>query len=386
MTSKPQFAGERVRLTSFVSAAGKRNKGAKCTDVYSVTNSLGFVPSTEYFSKEVFSKELEAYRLVERGMLAYNPSRINVGSIALQESSDRVVVSPLYVVFSVDTRHLAPGYLLRFLKSKPGLNQIAFRSSGTVRSNLKFDALSLLEMPLPSIDVQEKRLVVLSRLEKQIETRGEFIASLDTLVKSRFVEMFKTEENYIPLEELILPGTSISYGIVQPGPDGTGDMGVLRPVDFNNGRIIHDNIKHIDPSIGSSYDRTKLTGDEMLVVVRGATGDTVLSDCSVRDMNVTRGIAVIRYDRTRVNSRYLLGYMLSDESQSYIADHTKGATLQQINMSDLRVEPVKLPSLDSQRCFARFAQQVDKLRVVAEEQKKKLQTLYDSLAQEYFAI
>ena len=63
-----------------------------------MTNSCGFTPSEAYFSKEVYSKELKTYKVVERNMIAFNPSRINVGSVALQDKADEVIVSPLYVV------------------------------------------------------------------------------------------------------------------------------------------------------------------------------------------------------------------------------------------------------------------------------------------------
>ena len=66
-------------------------------------------------------------------------------------------MSPLYVVFSVDESRVKPGYAVRFLKSKPGLDQIAFQSIGTVRNNLKFKALCQMRLKLPPLAVQEER-------------------------------------------------------------------------------------------------------------------------------------------------------------------------------------------------------------------------------------
>lgn len=100
-----------VKLGRFVKASTKKNRGLVCTDVYSVTNSAGFIPSNEYFSKEVFSKELSNYKLVRSGMVAYNPSRINVGSVAVQDKCEQAIVSPLYVAFEVDERFFRPEYI-----------------------------------------------------------------------------------------------------------------------------------------------------------------------------------------------------------------------------------------------------------------------------------
>ena len=89
-----------------------RNKANENINVYSVTNEKGFC--TDYFSKEVASKDKTAYKIVPRGYFAYNPSRINVGSIDWQNHEDRVIVSPLYVVFGV-SKHIDHQYLLYYI-------------------------------------------------------------------------------------------------------------------------------------------------------------------------------------------------------------------------------------------------------------------------------
>lgn len=105
------------KILTLVTEHSERNRQRGCNAVYSVTNSQGFVPSTDYFSKEVFSKDLSTYKIVENGMIAYNPSRINVGSVAVQRAADKVIVSPLYVVFSVKSDELLPEFLTYFLHS-----------------------------------------------------------------------------------------------------------------------------------------------------------------------------------------------------------------------------------------------------------------------------
>lgn len=84
-----------IQLGDVVEEICQRNKTNLDLPVYSVTNSRGFIQSTDYFNKEVFSKNLSNYKIVEQGMFAYNPSRINVGSIAWLNQSKPVIVSPL---------------------------------------------------------------------------------------------------------------------------------------------------------------------------------------------------------------------------------------------------------------------------------------------------
>ncbi len=205
------------------------------------------------------------------------------------------------------------------------------------------------------------------------------------LDNSRFVEMFESEE-YVETDliNLIIDGAGLSYGIVQPGDDGTGDMGVLRPVDIVDGKIITKDIKYINRSIGDGYKKTELKGNELLITVRGTTGITALTDSRFNGMNVTRGIAVIRYNRNKINPVYLNSFLNSDESQRYIQEHTRGATLKQINLSDLRVLKIKVPSSKQQNKFAEFVQEVDKSKVVAQKALDEAQLLFDSLMQQYF--
>lgn len=108
---------KRVPLGDYITEYSVRNKSDENIPVYSVTNSQGFC--TEYFDKEVASKDKSTYKIVPRGFFAYNPSRINVGSVDWQRSEERVIVSPLYNVFSV-SEELDKQYLFYFLKSDIG--------------------------------------------------------------------------------------------------------------------------------------------------------------------------------------------------------------------------------------------------------------------------
>ena len=80
------------------------------------------IKSIEYFSKEVFSKNLRNYKIISQNEFGYNPSRINVGSVGLYKNKENGLISPLYVIFECNSE-LKPEYLLHFLKSPKG-NQI----------------------------------------------------------------------------------------------------------------------------------------------------------------------------------------------------------------------------------------------------------------------
>ena len=285
----------------------------------------------------------------------------------------KAAVAPFDGICSGDITVIAPKdnlspRLLPFIIQNDALFEHAVtNSAGSLSPRVKWQNLSQFEFELPNADKQEELADILWAAQETRSRYKQLLTAYGDVVKSQFVEMFSDVGHTNPLEKLIIPNTRISYGIVQPGPGGTGDMGVLRPVDIVDGYLCLDGVKRIDEKIGYPYRRTELKGTEVLTVVRGATGQTVRSNASCIGMNVTRGIAVIRYDSRLIDPDYLVGYMNSDDGQRYIADHTKGATLQQINISDLKVMPIPVPSIKRQQQFAAFVAQVDKSKFAVQK-------------------
>lgn len=197
----------RVPLGKFIKEYSERNKGNEDIPVYSVTNSQGFC--TEYFGKEVASQDKTTYKIVPQGYFAYNPSRINVGSVDWQRYEKRVIVSPLYNVFSV-SEGIDRQYLYYFLRSDLGRQMIKAKASGSVRDNLKLDMLK--EMTIPDISVEQQKFCssVLDKLHKLIQMRQQELQKLDEFIKARFevrlelryVERYKERKQYECLEEI----------------------------------------------------------------------------------------------------------------------------------------------------------------------------------------
>ena len=276
-------------------------------------------------------------------------------------------------------------YFMYYLKSNHFKKQLARQITGSAQLNYGPSHLKKMVVPLVDISVQDEIVSKMDAIQHIIDLRNSQLMYLDDLVKARFVEMFGDDKySKMPLINLITEGAGLSYGIVQPGDSGTGDMGVLRPVDMVNGEISTHSIKYIDRSIGASFKKTELVGDELLITVRGTTGVTALTDSRFKNMNVTRGIAVIRYDRRKINPIYLNAFLNTDESQQYIQEHTRGATLQQINLSDLRVHMIPVPPIELQEKLADFIEQVDKSKVAVQKSLDEAQLLFDSLMQQYF--
>lgn len=176
-------------LGDFINEVSIRNNKNAVDVVFSVTNSEGFIKSTDYFDKEVFSKNISNYKIVKPNQFAYNPSRINVGSIAVLKEDFQVVISPLYVVFQIK-KDLLSDYLLRYLKSPVGNNQIRSKTRGAVRDNLTFARLGELKIPVPSLYDQRKIVQLLSKIDSLIEKRNQSLQLISAFQSSYYIKLF----------------------------------------------------------------------------------------------------------------------------------------------------------------------------------------------------
>ena len=373
-------------LGKLISPAPIIRCGDESYPVLSMTMRDGIVLQSERFKKSIASKDQSEYKVVKRGQLVVG-FPIDEGVLYIQKAIDEGIMSPAYNVWDVDTTQIDPDYLELCLHSPQAMMYYASKLRGTTARRRSIPTAELLALPIfvPNMNDQKKAVALVQEANKLIALRKEQLAALDQLVKSRFIELFG-DEKYpkVALIDLIKEGAGLSYGIVQPGDDGTGDMGVLRPVDMVAGKISTASIKYIDRSIGDGFKKTELAGDELLITVRGSTGITALTDSRFAGMNVTRGIAVVRYDRNKVNPVYLNAYLNSDESQRYIKEHTRGATLQQINLSDLRIQEIIMPPMELQEQMAAFVEQTDKSKLAIQRSLDELETLKKALMQKYF--
>jgi type I restriction enzyme, S subunit len=129
--------------------------------------------------------DMSRYLRVEKDWFAYNPMRINVGSIGCAETDSQTgVISPDYVVFSCTDR-IVPRLLFEFLKHRRGLRAINAATAGSVRERLYFESLARIQFPLPPLPEQQRVVARIEELVGQIqearrlrEQSGENIAAL----------------------------------------------------------------------------------------------------------------------------------------------------------------------------------------------------------------
>ena len=199
-----RFAGftdpwEQRKFVDFVEASGIRNKDNLQLESYSVSNDRGFVPQDEQFENGGTMRDADktAYWIVEPGSFAYNPARINVGSIGYQSTRKNVIVSSLYEVFKTD-HSCDDRFLWHWFKSSLFTKQIEMLQEGGVRLYFFFDKLQKSEIWMPNVDEQRIIGQQFDQLDSLITLHQRKYDKLVIFKKSMLEKMFPKDGESVP--------------------------------------------------------------------------------------------------------------------------------------------------------------------------------------------
>ncbi len=167
LTSRVEYLCGHIH--DFASEVSERNGVNGDGLVLSVTNLKGFVLPEEQFERRVSSSDLSNYKIIKRGQFAYNPSRINVGSVARLDGWDKGILSPMYVVFKLDENKVVSDYFLHWLSSHKARERIRNSAQGSVRESVSFADLGAIDIPLPPLEEQRNIADTLNDVQREID-------------------------------------------------------------------------------------------------------------------------------------------------------------------------------------------------------------------------
>ena len=164
------------RIGAYIQEVNDRNT-AMITDNVKGVNSEGNFIETRANTLDL---DFHNYKIVQRNQFAYNPARINIGSIALS-NDDTCIVSPMYVVFEVaDKEKLLPEYLMLYFRRKEFQRSTLFYATGSVRDIFSFDLMQDVKIPIPDIKIQRS----IANIYTVAQKRKSIAERLKALIKS----------------------------------------------------------------------------------------------------------------------------------------------------------------------------------------------------------
>lgn len=188
---------EQRKFSEITFPSGEKNKDNLPYESYSITNEKGFVPQDEKFENGGTMRDADKrmYYIVSPQSFAYNPARINVGSIGYQNTSKNVIVSSLYEVFKT-TDNVDDRFLWHWFKSDDFQKLIVQLQEGGVRLYFYYDKLCMGSIALPNLKEQ-----------RQI---GKYLDKLDNLIT-----LHQCKFLWGPFRIMQYLGNSVSWGRLQ---------------------------------------------------------------------------------------------------------------------------------------------------------------------------
>ncbi len=280
-----------------------------------------------------------------------------------------------------------------YLKSlKDEVNRIG---RGVAQNNINLSILKNFIIPLPPLETQKQIAAVLDKCTSLISKYKKILEKYDTLIKSRFIEMFGDPIlnpmgwEIKPMGDLLSVLTDFSAN----GSYKTLDSNVImydepnyalmiRTTDLESGDF-RNNVKWVDEKAYNLLSKSKIYGKEIIMNKIGSAGKVYLMPELNIPVTLGRNAFLFRY-KENINSVYIYFLLTSEYGQNEIKPYIRGAVTKTITKDDVRKIRIPVPPLTLQNDFVTFVQQIDKSKFAVQKSLEKAETLYKSLMQEYF--
>lgn len=378
---------KRIKLSEVLKEKTERNKNNKTDLVLSVTNSQGFMKQSDFFEGTVHSEDISNYKLVRKNEFAYNPSRINVGSIDILKEYDIGALSPMYVIFSVDETKLLPDYFKYYFQTHKFNENVKNNTQGSVRNSLSFKALSEFEYLLPPLEEQKRMVKILDQVNKIIEKYQNLINEKEQFIKSQFVEMFGSINERVKMSECckkitdyVASGSFASLHENVKTYDTENYAIMVKTADFANG--FTKGLTYTDEQGYNFLHNSNLHGGELLLSNIGASiGKVHRVPKLTKKMTLAPNSIMIITNELYIED-YLQYYFLSDEGQKVLKSMETATAMPKFNKTQLKDIKIPKVELNEQLKFSKVIQLIDKQKFELEKQKQNYIDLKKGLMQQ----
>ena len=351
---------EQRKFSDITFPAGEKNRDNIPLESYSITNEHGFVPQDEKFENGGTMRDADKrmYYIVSPNSFAYNPARINVGSIGYQNVGKNVIVSSLYEVFKT-SEDVDDRLLWHWFKSPDFQKLIMQLQEGGVRLYFYYDKLCMGEVSLPSLEEQRKI--------------GKLFDTLDNLItlhqrKWKRINFAVHTDQTITWEQRKL-GDVVQITMGQ-SPDGStysdepSDYILVQGnADLQNGWVC--------PRIWTTQITKKADAGDLIMSVRapaGAMGKTAYNAV------IGRGVAAIK------GNEFIYQLLVKMDADGFWKILSCGSTFESLNSENIKNAEVKIPTTAEQIKIGGYFQQLDnlitlhqcELQIVSKRRKARL--------------
>ena len=331
----------------------ERGKDApEITQVYSVSNTMGMVRAEDFRDNTIHSEDTSNYTVIRHGMVAYNPSRLNIGSIAMLNFDEPGLVSPMYVVFKIDESKVTKEYFDYLMHSSFVNSKIDSLKEEGARFRFDFSRWNWINVQIPPIQVQEEIVEILNTFK---EYGKELSAELS--VRKKQYEYYRNELlSFNNIVERVELGNLFNFrNGLNKGKEYFGKgIPFIRYTDVYNNRALHkEDISDLVECTQKEKENLKvLRGDVLFTRTSETAEDVGWSSVMLDDFGdcVFNGFTIKASPKTKkLLPEYCAFCFSTYEFRKYVASQCSFTTRASLTGETLSKYKLAVPSLEIQR-------------------------------------
>lgn len=350
---------EQRKFCDFTWDAGKRNKENLDLVPYAITNEHGFIPQSEAHDEFGYMKDTDrrAYNIVEPNSFAYNPARINVGSLGYYEGTENVIVSSLYEVFKT-AEYVDDRFLWQWLKSPELPKWIGKLQEGSVRLYFYYDKLCECVLQIPSIEEQRK-------ISKSLDSLDHLI-TLHQCKPYSLKKMMGIDWEQRKLETVATFSKGSGYS--------KGDLQEVGTPIILYGRLYtkyETTISEVDTFVNEKSGSVYSKGGEVIIPASGETAEDIARAATVENKGILLGgdLNVITPDEN-VDSAFLALSISNGAAHKELASKAQGKSVVHIHNAEIQALNIAFPSKPEQSRISGYFANLDHLITLHQREVK----------------
>lgn len=394
--SKFTDSWKQQKFSEFTWSASKRNKDNLDLEPYAVTNDRGFIPQSEAHDDFGYMQNVDrtAYNIVPPKSFAYNPARINVGSIGYYEGAENVIVSSLYEVFQT-ADYIDDRFLWHWIKSDIFPRWVEKLQEGSVRLYFYYDKLCECHIQLPPIDEQHQISAFLDKFDTLITLQQRKLDQIKEYKKGMLQKMFPKEGESVP--EVRFPGFTGEWerrklsnltSLITKGTTPLDKSGV--------GKINFIKVENLDPSSGEIISCSKITKEEhegylkrsqlkendILFSIAGTLGRVGIVNLGVLPANTNQALSIIRLKDGYL--KYIATVLRGNAVERFIRRNPTIGAQPNLSLEQVGNLEIPYPQLDEQKVIGDFFDNLDTLITLHQRKLEAMKEYKKGLLQQMF--
>lgn len=357
------MALSKIRLGDYIVRSTKNNRELKYgADLISGVTSQGVFAVPKGDPIDV---NLKPYKIVNDGAFVYNPTRLNLGSIAYR-TDGLCIVSHLYMVFYLNEagkKIINPLWLYIYFRRDEFLREVTFRNFGSQRPEFNFEDMSDIIIPLPNLPTQQKYVDIYNAMvaNQQAYERG-----LDDLKLTcdAYIEDLRRR---MPCEEI---GRYIERHDIRNGKNGSKNvMGISTSKQFR------EPTSKVNKNELANY---KVCHPRQIGFVQTTHNEKVFTyafNNTKEDIVVSSVNEVFSTQEDKLYPEYLCMFFNRTEFDRYARFHSWGSARETFTWNDLIDVKIPIPDIAIQKSIAEMYTVYNKRKEINEQLKAQIKNI-----------